>query len=236
MLSLVFLFAAFLSFVLTIAETYISLTSLHASTLFFSPVYFINVQQLDKLLPYLSSVYIILLCFYLMRFIGNYQKTISLKNKNLLKAPVAFRMFTKNIALHIGIKKKVQVWLSECIDVPSVIGFMKPVILLPVAVVNHLSVNQTEAILLHELAHIKRNDYLINLLQSVIEIILFFNPFAILLSRYAKKERENCCDDWVMNYQYNKHQYASALLLLEEQRRQQLVLAIAATNKKEFST
>jgi len=234
-LSVVFLFASLLFFFFTIIETYISLTSLHSDPiLLFNSVHFINVSQLDKLLPYLSSIYIILLFFYAMHFIGSYQKIDSLRKKNLLKAPIGLRVFTKNTALHIGIKKDVQVWLSEHIDVPSVIGFAKPLILLPIAAINHLSADQLEAVLLHELAHIKRNDYFINLLQSIVETILFFNPFVILLSKHAKKERENCCDDWVMNYQYNKHQYASALLQLEEQRRQHLLLAIAATNKKEL--
>ncbi|MEO7766116.1 MAG: M56 family metallopeptidase, partial [Ferruginibacter sp.] len=84
-----------------------------------------------------------------------------------------------------------------------------------------------------ELAHIKRNDYLVNLLQTVTELVLFFNPFAILLSNAAKKERENCCDDWVMNFQYGQYDYAKALLILEEHRHiTKFQLVLAATNNK----
>jgi bla regulator protein BlaR1 len=235
-LSLVFLFTSFGWFVFTIATTYNFLKNSSGTPglLFNSPAYLVNFQQLDVVLPYLSVLYVGLLCFYVMRFIYNYQKIISLQKTEFIKAPFDLRHFTKNIALHVGIKRTVKVWLSEHIDVPSVIGFIKPVILLPAAIVNHLTTDQLEAVLLHELAHIKRNDYFINLLQTVIEIVLFFNPFVKLLGNCIKKERENCCDDWVVNYQYNKHEYANALLILEERRKQQLMLAMAATNKKEF--
>jgi beta-lactamase regulating signal transducer with metallopeptidase domain len=70
-------------------------------------------------------------------------------------------------------------------------------------------------------------------LQSIVELILFFNPFVILLGRAVRKERENCCDDWVLNFQYNRFEYAKALLILEEERRGvQYRLALAATNNK----
>jgi beta-lactamase regulating signal transducer with metallopeptidase domain len=232
-LSLLFLFAAFTWFIFTIITTFVSLkNSSSVAGSIMIPVQELNFYQVNNLLPYLSFLYAGLLCFYITRFIISYKKIIVLQKTKLLKSPLDLRMFIKNITAHIGIKKKVSVWLSELVDVPSVIGFIKPVILLPASIVNHLSTEQLEAVLLHELAHIKRNDFLINLLQSIIEIILFFNPFATLLNNYAKKERENCCDDWVLNYQYNKHHYASALLILEEQRRQYLLLAMAATNKK----
>ncbi|MBA2562683.1 MAG: M56 family metallopeptidase, partial [Chitinophagaceae bacterium] len=91
---------------------------------------------------------------------------------------------------------------------------------------------QLEAIILHELSHIKRNDYLINLLISLIETILFFNPFIVLLIKIIKKERENCCDDFVLQYQYDRHSYASALLSLEQSRNQHLRLALTSTSGK----
>ena len=232
-LSLVFLFAAFIWFISTIVQTYLSLKStcgISGSTGI--ALQAITAQQLSDALPWLSFIYIGLICIQLTKFIRSYKKVSFVKKNNLHKAPLDIRLFIRNIAAHIGIRDEVNIWLSENIHVPSVIGFVKPVILLPAAVINHLSMEQLEAVLLHELAHIKRNDFLINLFQSFIEIVLAFNPFAMLLSNYAKKERENCCDDWVLNYQYDRHQYANALLVLEEQRQQQFVLAMAATNKK----
>jgi hypothetical protein len=105
-------------------------------------------------------------------------------------------------------------------------------ILLPVAIVNQLSPTQMEAIILHELAHIKRLDYLINFIQSIIKLFLFFNPFAAVLNRIANAERENCCDDWVSNFEFEPLDYGNALLLLEEHRQQRVVLALAATSGK----
>jgi BlaR1 peptidase M56 len=177
-------------------------------------------------------VYIGLLLLHTVQFIKRFASLYFIRNRQLLKAPVDTRIFTAQTALHIGIRKKVTIWLSENVEVPSVIGFFKPIILLPVAALIHLTADQAESIILHELAHIKRNDYLVNLLQSFIELVLFFNPFAKLLGHAARKERENCCDDWVLNYQYNKHDYAAALLMLEQQRTQRVTLALAATNGK----
>jgi hypothetical protein len=82
------------------------------------------------------------------------------------------------------------------------------------------------------MAHIKRNDFVLNLLQASVALMLFFNPFIGLLNKIAKRERENCCDDWVINFRYNPLEYAKALLVLEERRHQQLMLAVSATNDK----
>ena len=132
----------------------------------------------------------------------------------------------------MGISRKVSVWISQHIDVPATIGFIKPVILIPFASLNNLSGDQLEAIILHELSHIKRNDYLINIMVAVIETILFFNPFVVLLSKVIKRERENCCDDFVLQYRYDPHSYAYALLRLEQSRATNLKLAIGAVSGK----
>jgi hypothetical protein len=102
---------------------------------------------------------------------------------------------------------------------------------MPIASVNGLSTQQVEAILLHELAHIRRNDYLVNLMVTSIEIILFFNPFSRLFIRNIKRERENSCDDLVLQFQYNAHAYASALLVIEKKRVMKVALGMAATGK-----
>lgn len=190
--------------------------------------------QVNKALPFVALAYLGILLFYTLRFIRHYLQLRFVSTNDLLKAPVDIRIFVANTALHLGIKKKVQVWLSEYIDVPSVTGFIKPIILLPAAVINHLSIEQVNTILLHELAHIKRNDFLLNFIQYIIALLLFFNPFVYWLHSIAKKERENCCDDWVLNFECNGLEYAKALLILEEQRHRQLVLALSATNNKKI--
>ena len=189
-------------------------------------------KYINVILPYLSFGYLAVLCLYSVQFFQNLLANRNLQKAGLTKASIDFRLFTTHTAIHLGIKRKVQVWISSLVDVPSVTGFIKPIILLPAALVNQLSVRQVEAILIHELAHIKRNDYIINLGLSFIELVLFFNPFVFLLGRIARRERENCCDDWVITYRYNQYDYAQTLLFLEEQRQLQPAFALAATNCK----
>jgi beta-lactamase regulating signal transducer with metallopeptidase domain len=183
-------------------------------------------------LPYLSVAYIFLLFFLMAKLLAAYRYVYFIANKRLIAPPFELQSFASKVASQMRITKKIGVWISHHIDVPATIGFIKPVILIPVASVNNLSASQLEAIILHELSHIKRNDYLINIIISVIETILFFNPFILLLSKVIKRERENCCDDFVLQYRYDPHSYASALLCLEQSRKNNLQLAIGAVSGK----
>ena len=183
-------------------------------------------------LPYLSVAYIFLLLLLLSRLFAAYRHVYFISNKRLINPTKELQLFASKVAREIGITKKISVWISSHIDVPSTIGFIKPVILIPLASINNLSCLQLEAIILHELAHIKRNDYLTNLMICVVETILFFNPFVVLLSGVIKRERENCCDDFVLQYRYDPHSYASALLRLEQSRMGGLTLAIGAVSGK----
>jgi beta-lactamase regulating signal transducer with metallopeptidase domain len=104
------------------------------------------------------------------------------------------------------------------ISSPMVVGFMKPIILFPVGLLSGLSTEQVETILVHELSHIRRQDYIINLVQSVIETIFFFNPFALLISSLIREERENCCDDMVIARGISPISYVRTLAQLEASR------------------
>ena len=187
---------------------------------------------LVRTLPYLSVAYLLLVVLLVIRLVHSYLHIYFIKNHGLKKPPVEWRLFTSKVALHIGLTKKISLWFSTHVDVPATIGFLKPMILIPVASINQLTGEQLEAIILHELSHIRRNDYLINLFISIVETVMFFNPFVVLLSKIIKRERENCCDDFVIQYQYDRHAYASALLSLEQFRSQPFRLAMAATSGK----
>ncbi len=170
------------------------------------------ITKAEALLPYLSLAYLCLLCVLAIRWLRSYRHTNHLKYAGLQKAGMDIRLFVGNMAKQLGIRQEVNIYLSALVSSPLTIGFLKPVILVPVATVNHLTTQQLEAILLHELAHIRRADYFINLLLNIVETILFFNPFTRLLSETIQKEREHCCDDWVLQFQYNASMYAEALL------------------------
>ncbi|MEP7231934.1 MAG: M56 family metallopeptidase [Ginsengibacter sp.] len=183
-------------------------------------------------LPYLSISYIFLLAFLMFKLFSSYRYVYFIANRRLQSPPFELQHFASKVATQLNISKKISVWISHHVDVPATIGFLKPVILIPFASINNLSSHQLEAIILHELSHIKRNDYVINLFISVIETILFFNPFILLLAKVIKRERENCCDDFVIQYRYDPHSYASALLRLEQSRRSNLQLAMGAVSGK----
>ncbi len=109
--------------------------------------------------------------------------------------------------------------LESCLaEVPVVIGYLRPAILLPVGLLAGLPAAQVEAILLHELAHIRRHDYLVNLVQMFVEGLLFYHPAVWWLSAVIRAERENCCDDVVVATQGDAYGYAAALAALEERR------------------
>ena len=166
----------------------------------------------EETLPYLSIAYLFLLLLLLVKWFNAFRFTKQLGTVGLQPAEASWQRFVNETADQLGIVQNVTVYLSSLAKSPLTIGYIKPLILLPIASINQLTAEQLEAVLLHELAHIRRSDYLINLLMSIIEIILFFNPFTRLLSRQIKEERENCCDDWVLQFQYNAAMYAEALL------------------------
>jgi bla regulator protein BlaR1 len=116
----------------------------------------------------------------------------------------------------LQISRPVKLLQSGYVKMPVVIGHLKPVILMPFGVMTGLSADQVEAILLHELAHIKRNDYFINFLQNIAEAVFFFNPGLLWVSAILREERENCCDDIALAQTNNKKGFVQALISFKE--------------------
>jgi hypothetical protein len=130
-------------------------------------------------------------------------------------------------SLHI--RRSVELFESAITRVPVVVGHFRPAILLPVSALTGLTADQLEAILAHELAHIRRYDYLVNLLQTLMETLLFYHPAVWWISRKIRIERENCCDDLAVAVCGNRLTYAQALLTMETLRQPQLKFALAAS-------
>ncbi|HEX4796406.1 MAG TPA: M56 family metallopeptidase [Humisphaera sp.] len=122
------------------------------------------------------------------------------------------------LARQIGLRRRIRLTISDRIDVPCVIGWLRPIVLIPVSALTDLPVHHLEAILLHELAHIRRHDYLVNLLQTLAEIFLFYHPAVWWVSRQIRRERENCCDDIAAGAAGGAMSYSHALLAMEELR------------------
>ena len=105
-----------------------------------------------------------------------------------------------HLARRMGIVKSLRVLTSALADTPASVGFLKPVILFPPAALMNLSTAQLESVLAHELAHIRRHDYLINLLQTIAETLFFYQPAIWWVSSQIRHERELCCDDMAVKF------------------------------------
>ncbi len=180
-------------------------------------------------MPYLTMLYVVGLVFNTLKLSLAWNSIYRIRQNS---SNAGFEGTVKRLAAKLNLKKTVQSAFNEWVDVPCITGFIKPVILLPLSITCYLNTEEIEAILLHELAHIKRNDYLLNFIQQVIGIVLFFNPFARLVNKIINEERENCCDDIVVHVTGSPFIYAQALLKLEENKQHQWQLALAATGKK----
>lgn len=162
-----------------------------------------------------------------------------------------WQSYLDRLASKLPIGRPIKLLISSRIKIPCTLGHFKPVIILPASMLSGFSYQQVELILLHELAHIKRNDYLINIFQSVLETLFFFNPFIRMISKDIRLERENCCDDLVLashqpiDYsetltklgEYNIYQ--NALAMRSMQNKNQLltrIKRIMETNRKKSNT
>lgn len=193
---------------------------------------------LEGILFYLESNLNSLVVFWVIgisvlviRLIFNYFYVTHLKTSGISKVENSVAELFDSILQKIQIEKTVQLFQSSKVSVPVVIGFLKPIVLLPVGLVTNLSPKQIEAILAHEIAHIKRNDFIINVLQNFVEIVFFFHPALWWMSSKIREERENSCDDFAIELIGEKIHLVKALANVESFR-QNPVLAMAFGKKR----
>jgi GWxTD domain-containing protein len=170
-------------------------------------------------------------CFYFYR-LGSWLAAQRLRRTGTCAAPQLWQEIVRKLAQRIGVSRPVALLESCLADVPIVVGYLRPVILVPLGMLMDLPCEQAEAILLHELSHILRADYVANLLQTVVEGLLFYHPATWWISGVVRAEREHCCDDAVVALQGNAEEYAAALLTLEQRRWRAPESALAATGGK----
>lgn len=227
----------FCSFIYTFFYNFFSTSSNLKNGLFlqsnnFNSFFIPLILKVEKALPYLSVVYLLVTIILFIKIIVGFNHTNNLRINKLHKANAEWRVFVNEMAIALGLNKEVKIYLSELVNTPLTIGYFKPIILLPLASINNLSTYQIEAVILHELAHIKRFDFLVNILLLIVEIVLFFNPFSRLLSEHIKQERENSCDDWVLQFKYCPNLYANALLQIAMSNLRPYQFGMAAISNK----
>lgn len=180
---------------------------------------------------WLFAGYLLLVGFKTRNLFFEYRKLHILKSESFIKVAPELKIFTRQKALLLGIKKTVTIAYHQYITTPLTYGFFKPVILLPFSFCNAISIADAEALILHELTHIKHKDYLLNLLLPWVQNIFFFNPFIQIIVKNIRLEREKSCDWQVLQFNYEPIAYAEILLQTAKQTHAKQNIFLAAVAK-----
>jgi beta-lactamase regulating signal transducer with metallopeptidase domain/biopolymer transport protein ExbD len=184
----------------------------------------------DAVLPAIVVLWLAGVVLLQARLFGGWWRVRGLHRASLAASSSLWQTRAEQLAALVRVRQFVRVVEAHAVDIPSVIGWWRPVILLPIGALAGLTPAQADAILVHELAHIRRHDYLVNGLQHAAETLLFYHPAVWWLSRRMRIEREHCCDGVVVQLCGDPIEYAVALAELEAGRSSRTALAVAATD------
>ncbi|MRT92756.1 M56 family metallopeptidase [Ancylomarina sp. 16SWW S1-10-2] len=184
------------------------------------------------LFPILLRTWLIGTCLLSFRMVINYTRALRLKNHKAFPLSEKYMILANKVLTQFEIKKKILFRESASIDSPSLIGYFKPVILLPISLMSGIPDNQLEIIIAHELAHISRHDYLVQFIQGIIEILFFYHPMVWWLSSVVNTEREHICDDLAVKVCGESLTLIKALNNMESIRRKKPELVLNFSGKK----
>jgi beta-lactamase regulating signal transducer with metallopeptidase domain len=179
-------------------------------------------------LPSVVALWLTGVVFLSSRLLVSWLRVRRLATHNTREAGSEWQDVAARLSVALGLRKTVRLLESAAVEVPSVLGTLKPVVLLPASALAGLTPQQMEMVLAHELAHIRRHDFLVNLLQAFVETLMFYHPAVWWMSSRVRIERENCCDDLAVAVCGSAVQYARALTRLEELRATALPVVVAA--------
>jgi beta-lactamase regulating signal transducer with metallopeptidase domain len=185
--------------------------------------------RLEPWLPAVFSVWVLGVVLLSVYHLGGWFQARRLTRRDARPAAAVWTARLGVLRERLGIGRAVELLESARVAIPSVVGWLRPVILVPASAFTGLAPQQLEAVLAHELAHVRRHDYLINLLQTAVETLLFYHPAVWWASRQVRIERESCCDDLALAVCGDRVGYARALATLEGLRAPAPRLAMAAT-------
>lgn len=186
-------------------------------------------HRIADVLPWLVPFWIAGVLLFYLRQLASWIWARRLRRTGVCSPPRFWQERLEVLAARLGISRAVALLESGLAGVPVVIGHLRPVILMPVGLLAGLPAGQIESILLHELAHVRRHDYLVNLLATSVENLLFYHPVVWWISGVMRTEREHCCDDVAVSLSGDAREYASALATLEQRRWDAAQPALAAT-------
>lgn len=180
---------------------------------------------LKSFTPLVGILWCIGFLFMATRYFGAFYLTQQLKEKGTKPVSEFWMDRFLTLARDSGVTSRVKLLISKHVDGPLTIGFFKPVVLVPASFLSSLPQDQIEAILLHELAHIRRFDYLLNLVQVCIKTVLFYHPAIHNICRHIDENREQACDDAAVSQTHNPHPLVLGLASLRLQERNELAMA-----------
>jgi len=192
------------------------------------------VERLELTLPYIVSAWLLGVFGLSLWHLGGWAQLQRLRKKMIRQVDDSLCVKLRRLSERLRVKRAVQLVESALVQVPTVVGWLRPVILLPASALTGLTTEQLEALLAHELAHIRRHDYLINMLQTIVETLGFYHPVVWWISHRIRVERENCCDDLAVSISGDRICYARALTSMEEIRGRRGELAVAAAGGNLF--
>ena len=185
-------------------------------------------QLLEPALPWLVVIWAIGVLALSLRLANGWLMTRRLRTEGTRETSPGLQEILARLAARLRVSRPVRLLESLVVEVPAVIGWLRPVILVPTSALTGLTPQQLAVLLAHELAHVRRYDYVVNVAQCVIETLLFYHPAVWWVSRRVRDEREHCCDDLVVQVCGDPHLYASALVDMERIRATTPRLALAA--------
>lgn len=185
--------------------------------------------RLEASLPWVVLAWLSGVLILSVRLIGGWVQMQRLRHLRTSQVAESWQETLNRLVRRLCVSRPVRLLESALAEVPLAIGWLRPVILLPASALTGLSPRQLEAVLAHELAHIRRNDYLVNIFQTVVETVLFYHPAVWWISHRIRAERENCCDDLAVAACGDALVFARALTELEQMRGATGRVAVGAT-------
>lgn len=185
-------------------------------------------SRVETFRPWALSAWLAGVFLLSIRFLGGLRTANRLSRRGARPADAESQEMLKRLAARLAMTRPVRLLQSAVVKVPTAIGAFRPVILLPASVFTGLPARGLEALIAHELAHVRRHDYLVNLIQTAAETLLFYHPAVWWVSSRIRAEREQCCDDLAIGATGDARTYARALFRLEEMRGAAPRLAVAA--------
>jgi bla regulator protein blaR1 len=194
------------------------------------------IQKIENQLPILVRIWFFGTVLFMIRFAGNVAEIRNLKKLQHQAVSSGLELRLKQLMRKMGLTRTVKLLVSIHVDVPMTYGTLKPVILFPATLLLNMPMLQLEAILAHELAHIKRNDFAVNLLQALLEVLFFFHPVFWWINRCSQEFRESACDEMAIAAGIEPRQLAFALAEVVNLHAKPIPSPALAAHKKDHPT